>query len=244
MNSFMILMAFLGGLLSFLSPCVMPLAPAYLGMISGVSVSTLKNGMHVKRQIFWVTVSFILGFSLVFISLGLASSFIGQLFKGSKSLFSQIGGWLIIMLGIHQTGILPIKWLYREHRVDATPSIGIGGAFLTGLVFAFGWSPCVGPILGGILTMAGNQNTVGAGFILLIVYSLGFAIPFLLLALGFGQISKQLERIKPYLQYLQWASGGLLILMGILLVTNNLTAIGSWLMQKTGGWNPEGWLDQ
>jgi len=235
MSLVMVLMAFAGGLLSFLSPCILPLAPAYLGMISGVSIANLKEGAAGKRKILSTTIVFVLGFSLVFIALGLASSFIGQLFRGSKILFSQIGGSIVILLGLHQSGLLPINWLYRERRVNNTPSVGIGGAFLTGLAFAFGWTPCVGPILGGILAMAGNQNTVGAGFLLLVVYSLGLAIPFLLLALGFEQISGKLNRVKPYLKYLQWIAGGLLIVMGFLLLTNNLTLISSWLMRITGG---------
>ena len=180
MSLVVVLMALAGGLLSFLSPCILPLAPGYLGMISGVSMANLAEGVTNKRKILSATIAFVLGFSLVFIALGLASSFIGQLFRGSKTLFSQIGGVIVILLGLHQTGLLPIHWLYRERRVSTTPSVGVGGALLTGLAFAFGWTPCVGPILGGILAMAGNQNTVGAGLLLLIVYSIGLAIPFLL----------------------------------------------------------------
>ena len=237
-----VLMAFAGGTLSFLSPCILPLAPGYLGMISGVSITNLQTGEGtvVKRKMLLSTMAFVLGFSLVFIALGLASSFIGQLFRSSKTLFAQIGGIIVILLGLHQTGLLPIHWLYREGRVSTTPGVGVGGAFLTGLAFAFGWTPCVGPILGGILAMAGNQSTLGAGFLLLIVYSLGLAIPFLLLALGFEQVSRKLNRVKPYLKYLQWTAGGLLIGMGLLLITNNLTLISSWIMRITGGWNPEG----
>ncbi len=240
MSPFTVLLAFAGGLLSFLSPCVLPIAPGYLGMISGVSIAGLKEGKIVKKKIFAVTTAFVLGFSLVFISLGLASSFIGQLFRGHKILFSQIGGTIVILLGLHQTGLLPVNWLYREGRVSAAPSAGVAGAFVTGLAFAFGWTPCVGPILGGILAVAGNQNTVGAGFVLLIVYSLGLAIPFLLLAAGFERVSGKLNRVKPYLKYLQWIAGGLLIVMGLLLVTNNMTIISGWIMRITGGWNPEG----
>jgi cytochrome c-type biogenesis protein len=239
MSIITVMIAFAGGLLSFFSPCILPLAPGYLGMISGVSIASLKAGTVVKRKILSVTIAFVLGFSLVFIVLGLAGSLIGQLFRGSKTLFSRIGGIIVILLGLHQAGLMPINWLYRERRVSTAHGVGVIGAFLTGLTFAFGWTPCVGPILGGILTMAGNQKTVGAGFILLIVYSLGLAIPFLLLAMGFEQASGKLNRVKPYLKYLQWTAGGLLIIMGILLVTNNLTLISSWIMRITGGWNPE-----
>ncbi len=242
MNSVTILMAFAGGLLSFLSPCILPLAPGYLGMISGVSLNGLKEGTIVKQRVLLATMAFVLGFTIVFVSLGLARSYIGQLFRSSKALFSQIGGIIVIFLGLHQTGLLPISWLYRERRASVVAGTGAGGAFLTGLAFAFGWTPCVGPILGGILAMAGSQSTVRAGFLLLIIYSLGLAIPFILLALGFEQVSKRLNRLKPYMKYLEWAGGGLLIIMGFLLVTNNLSLISGWIMRITGGWNPEGLL--
>lgn len=244
MNTINVVIAFAGGLLSFLSPCILPLAPGYLGMISGVSMGKIKDTTGGRQKIMVAAAAFILGFSLVFIMLGLASSLIGQLLRGSKVLFTQIGGVIVIVLGLHQSGLLPITWLYRERRVNTTPSIGIGGAFVTGLVFAFGWTPCVGPILGGILAVAGNQDTMGAGVLLLIAYSVGLGLPFLLLALAFEKISAQLNRVKPHLKYLQWLSGGLLILMGILLVTNNLTALTQWFMRITGGWSPEMWFEK
>ena len=240
MSTVNVIIAFIGGLLSFLSPCVLPLAPAYLGMISGVSTAKINEETGGKRKIIFATLAFICGFSLVFITLGLASSFLGQLFISSRTLFAKIGGFVVILLGLHLTGLLPIGWLYRERRLNATPSIGIGGAFLTGLVFAFGWTPCVGPILGGILAIAGNQDTMGAGLLLLTMYSLGFGLPFLLLAIAFEQISNKLNRLKPYLKYQQWLAGGLLILMGLLLATNNLITITGWFMRITGGWSLEG----
>jgi cytochrome c-type biogenesis protein len=244
MSLITVLMAFAGGLLSFLSPCILPVAPGYLGMISGVSLANLKEGTIARRKILLVTLAFVLGFSMIFITLGLASSLIGQLLRGSRIIFSQIGGVIVIILGLHQTGLLPIHWLYRERRVNTAPSVGIGGAFLTGLAFALGWTPCVGPILGGILALAGNQGSMGKGFLLLVIYSAGLAIPFLLLALGFEKVSRHLNRVKPYLKYLQWAAGGLLIIMGILLLTNHLTLISGWVMRITGGWDPEGLLGQ
>ncbi|HOP74435.1 MAG TPA: cytochrome c biogenesis protein CcdA [Bacillota bacterium] len=244
MDSINIAMAFAGGVLSFLSPCILPLAPGYLGMISGVSVGKINDAADGRQKIILSTVSFILGFSLVFVMLGLASSLIGQLLRGSRMLFAQIGGVIVILLGLHQTGLLPIAWLYRERRVNATPGIGMGGAFLTGLAFAFGWTPCVGPILGGILAVAGNQDTMGAGLVLLMAYSVGLGLPFLVLAIAFEKISVQLNKLKPYMKYLQWLSGGLLILMGLLLVTNNLTVLTQWFMRITGGWSPEMWFEK
>jgi cytochrome c-type biogenesis protein len=239
-----ILMAFAGGLLSFFSPCILPMAPGYLGIISGATLANLREGSITKRKIFSVTIAFVVGFSIVFISLGLASSYLGQLLRGSRTILSRIGGVIVIILGMHQTGWLPISWLYRERRVNTAPGVGIGGALFAGLAFAVGWTPCVGPILAGILTVAGNQASIWSGFLLLIVYSLGLAVPFLLLALGFEKVSRSLNRVKPYLRYLQWMAGGLLIIMGILLFTNNLALISSWVARITGGWNPEGWLDK
>lgn len=244
MDSINIAMAFAGGLLSFLSPCILPLAPGYLGMISGVSIGKIDDTTGGRQKIILSTVSFILGFSLVFVMLGLASSLIGQLLRGSRLLFTQIGGVIVIVLGLHQSGLLPIAWLYRERRVNTTPTIGIGGAFVTGLVFAFGWTPCVGPILGGILTVAGNQDTMGVGLLLLIAYSLGLGLPFLILAIAFEKISVQLNKLKPYMKYMQGLSGGLLILMGLLLATNNLTVLTQWFMRITGGWSPEMWFEK
>ncbi len=239
MNAISIIIAFVGGLLSFLSPCVLPLALGYLGIVSGVSTAKNTDETAGKPKIILATLAFIFGFSLVFIILGLASTFLGQLLASSRMLFTKISGTVVILLGLHETGLLPIAWLYRERRVKIKPGIGIAGAFLTGLVFAFGWTPCVGPILGGILTVAGNQSTMGAGVLLLTMYSLGFGLPFLLLAIAFEQISGKLNRLKPYLKYQQWFAGALLILMGLLLLTDNLTTITSWLMRITGGWSFE-----
>lgn len=244
MSSITLWMAFGAGLLSFLSPCILPVAPGYLGIISGVSLADLKEGSVSRRRVLGATLAFVLGFSLIFTVLGLTSSLLGQALLAARVILARIGGAIVVLLGLHQTGLLPLAWLYRERRVQLKPAgaLGAGGAFLTGLAFAIGWTPCVGPILGGILTVAGNQDGWAAGLVLLIFYSLGLAVPFLLLALGFARVSRGLNRLKPYLRYLQWASGGLLILMGLLLFTNHFTAISSWLMRLTGGWNPEEWF--
>lgn len=239
MTSVSLGMAFLGGLLSFLSPCILPVAPGYLGILTGVSIGELKAGAASKRQVVFATVAFIAGFTIVFTVLGLTSSYIGQMAREYRTILSKIGGVVVILLGQHLTGLLSFQWLYRERRVRPKPRIGIGGALVTGLAFAIGWTPCVGPILGGILAVAADQANMAAGFLLLLAYSCGLAIPFILLALGFERVSGGLNRIKPYLKYLEWAAGGLLIVMGILLLTNNLTLISGWIMRMTGGWSPE-----
>lgn len=247
MSSIDLWMAFGGGLLSFLSPCILPVAPGYLGIISGASLAALREGGVSRRRVLGATIAFVAGFTLIFTLLGLTSSLLGQVLRESRMVLSRIGGVVVILLGLHQTGLVPLTWLYRERRIQRAAhegAIGAGGAFLTGLAFAIGWTPCVGPILGGILTMAGSQAGWTTGLGLLIVYSLGLALPFLLLALGFEKVSRGLNRIKPYLGYFQWVAGGLLILMGVLLLTNHLTLISVWLMRTTGGWNPEDLLRQ
>ncbi len=232
-------MAFAGGLLSFLSPCILPIAPGYLGVISGSTLANLETGSISKRKILFATTAFILGFTIVFIIFGLASSYLGQFLLGNRGIISRIAGLLVIILGLHQAGWLPISWLYQEKRVTIKRQIGVTGAFITGIAFSLGWTPCIGPILGSILTIAGSQGDLWQGFLLLIIYSAGLAVPFLLLAIAFEKVSHGLNRIKPYLKYLEWASGLLLIFMGLLLLTGSLSALSSWFIRLTGGWNPE-----
>jgi cytochrome c-type biogenesis protein len=231
--------AFTAGLLSFLSPCILPIAPGYLGIISGTSLAGLQSDSVTKRKVLWATVAFILGFSVVFISLGLASSYLGQFLLKYRRLIAQIGGVVVIILGLHQAGWLPISWLYHEKKMQVKHQIGFSGAFLTGLAFSLGWTPCISPILGSILTLAGTQGQIGKGMVLLSFYSLGLGIPFLLLALGFEKVSRSMARLKPYIKYFEWASGILLILMGLLLITGSLTLLSSWFSRITGGWSPE-----
>lgn len=234
--------AFTAGLLSFLSPCILPIAPGYLGIISGTSLANLTSDSASKRKILWATIAFIAGFSVVFISLGLASSFIGQFLLKYRRLISQIAGFAVIILGLHQAGWLPISWLYKEKKVQIKHQIGITGAFLTGLAFSLGWTPCISPILGTILTLAGSQGQIGKGILLLAMYSLGLGVPFLLLAIGFERVSKGFARLKAYIKYFEWASGILLILMGILLITGSLSGLSAWFSSFGGGWTPESLL--
>lgn len=240
--------AFGAGLLSFLSPCILPLAPGYLAIISGVSFTDLTAGRGSRRRLLRTTTAFIVGFMLVFMVLGISSSFLGGLFRAARRYLMIGGGIVVTLLGLHQTGWLPIPWLYRERRIGSsgrvrtTPSTGIMAPFLSGLAFAFGWTPCVGPILGSILALAGVTGDPGRGVILLAGYSMGLAVPFFLLALVFDRAVKGLNRIKPYLGYLEWGSGILLIMMGLLLLSGGFAGINSWLLRFTGGWNPEEWI--
>lgn len=221
-------MAFLAGVLSFFSPCILPIAPGYLGIISGTSLANLQSGSFSKAKILMTTGAFVLGFTTVFVLMGLAGSYLGQLFRFNRVAISRVGGILVIILGLHLAGWLPITWLYRTRKMEMGRSVGLPGAFLTGLVFSFGWTPCVGPVLASILTLAGSQGDVGKGLLLLVVYSLGLAIPFLGLAVAFEHVSRGLVRIKPYLGYLEKASGLLLILMGLLLLTGNFGMLSGW----------------
>lgn len=244
MESTTVWVAFSAGLLSFLSPCILPVAPGYLGIISGTSLGTLQEGVYARQKILATTAMFVLGFSVIFVTMGAGSSFLGQLLRGHRMLVSRAGGVVVILLGLHQTGLVVIPWLYRERRAELGRPVGLTGAFLAGLAFSLGWTPCVGPILGSILTLAGSQGNLGQGVGLLIAYSLGLAIPFFLLALAFQPVARYLNRMKSYLRYLQWISGGLLILVGLLLVTGSFSAINSMILRWTGGWSPEQLLGQ
>jgi cytochrome c-type biogenesis protein len=237
-----LLIIFLAGLLSFLSPCILALAPAYLSIITGISLTDLQAGVFKRRTVVLATVAFIIGFTLIFIAFGASSSLIGSLLRSERRRLTQIGGILVIIFGLHQTGLLPIKWFYQERKLKFQPQVGIVGAFLAGIGFSLGWTPCVGPILGSILAIAGTQGEVTKGMFLLLIYSLGMAIPFLILALGFEHVARGLQRIRPLLKYLEWIAGGLLIIMGILLVTGSFTVLNTYIMRITGGWSPENLL--
>lgn len=223
--------AFLAGLISFLSPCVLPLVPGYVSLISGVGVEELKSQeSHVFRKVMMNSLAFILGFSIVFISLGAISTEVGQLLARYKSLIAQIAGVVIILFGLHLTGIFKIKALYTDARLHSVKGSSTAwGAFVIGFAFAFGWTPCVGPILAVILGFAAAQDSVMKGIVLLAVYSLGLAVPFLLTSLGIGRFLKFYSRFRAHMHALEVASGGLLIFLGILLVMGRFTIISNYL---------------
>ncbi|MGI6542316.1 MAG: cytochrome c biogenesis CcdA family protein [Limnochordia bacterium] len=235
----MLLWAFLAGILSFLSPCVVSIAPGYLCFITGMSFSELKDSTASRSVIIRGTLAFIFGFTLVFVLLGVMTSFLGGFFLIHRRLIAQIGGVLLILFGLHQGGWIRLPLLYQERRFAYRPGVGITGAFVTGLIFSFGWTPCVGPVLGSILALAGSEGKPIHGLTLLLVYSLGMAIPFALLALGFNRMLAYLNRAKPYLKYVERLTGAVLVLMGIALLTEKLSMISTWFMQITGGWSPE-----
>jgi cytochrome c-type biogenesis protein len=223
--------AFVAGLISFLSPCVLPLVPGYVSLISGAGVEELKSHeAQLLRKVMLNSAAFIAGFSVVFIALGAISTEVGQLLARYKSVLAQVAGVVIVIFGLHLTGIFQIKALLADTRLHglkggSTP----WGAFVIGFAFAFGWTPCVGPILGVVLGFAAAQDTVIKGIFLLAVYSLGLAVPFLLTSLGVERFLKFYNRFKFHMHALEVASGVLLIALGVLLVLGRFTLISSWL---------------
>src|SRR5580698_9741399 len=223
--------AFLAGLVSFLSPCVLPLVPGYVSLISGAGVEELKSeDGRLFRKVMLNSLGFILGFSIVFISLGALSTEFGQLLARYKSILARVAGVIIILFGLHLTGILRIKALYADKRLHnvkggSTP----WGAFVIGFAFAFGWTPCVGPILAVILGFAAAQDSVTKGILLLSIYSLGLAVPFLLTSFAIERFLKFYGRFKTFMHGLEVFSGALLIALGVLLVLGRFTIISNYL---------------
>jgi len=223
--------AFFAGLISFLSPCVLPLVPGYVSLISGAGVEELKLAQgQLMRRVMVNSIGFILGFSVVFITLGAISTEIGQVAARYKHPLSIVAGVVIIVFGLHLTGIFKIKALYTDARLHSVKgSSTILGAFVIGFAFAFGWTPCLGPILSAILVVASQEENVVRGIVLLTVYSLGLAVPFLLTSLLMERFLKFYSRFRSHMHALEIASGGLLIALGVLLVIGRFTLISSWL---------------
>jgi cytochrome c-type biogenesis protein len=223
--------AFLAGLISFLSPCVLPLVPGYVSLISGAGVEELKRpDGKLIRSVMLNSILFILGFSAVFLALGAVASTVGQLVREHIALLSKIAGSVIVVLGLHQTGLLPIRLLYADKRFHGTLRGATGArAFLAGSAFGFGWTPCVGPILAVILTLAASESTVTRGMLLLAVYAAGLAIPFLLTALSIEGFLAFYARFRRHLHKLEVVSGVVMIAVGILIFTGHFTVLNNWM---------------
>jgi cytochrome c-type biogenesis protein len=224
------LAVFVAGLISFLSPCVLPLVPGYVSLISGVGVEQLKmREGELFRKIMLNSAAFIVGFSIVFITLGAISTEVGQVLAQYKSLLARVAGVVIILFGLHLTGIFQIKALLADTRLhNLKGSSSAWGAFVIGFAFAFGWTPCVGPILAVVLGFAATQDTVWKGIFLLAIYSAGLAVPFLLTSLGIERFLKFYNRFKFHMHVVEVASGGLLIALGVLLVMGRFTLISGY----------------
>ena len=215
--------AFVAGLVSFLSPCVLPLVPIYLAQLVGQSVYQSAEKKQVRLVTFVHAALFVLGFTLAFVALGATASTLGGFLRNQQFLLRQIGGVLLILVGLHLIGLLKIPLLYWQKRFEFRPSRpSYGASVLTGVVFAIGWSPCVGPILGIILSLAGQAATLKQGVLLLLVYSLGLGVPFLLLGLGLNQVSRILKWLKPHLGKIEIGTGVLMIAAGVVIFFNML----------------------
>jgi len=217
--------AFTAGVLSFLSPCILPLIPGYLSFISGVSMESLQEksaDSGVARTVFKSTLFFVAGFSLVFIALGASSTLVGGFLTARTVFFSRLAGIIVIIFGLHMVGLFRLRFLYRQQALRLPRLSGPLGAFLLGIGFAFGWTPCVGPILAGILLLASQEETIWKGVVLLAAYSAGLALPFLATAAGVQYFFRVVGPIKRYFRVIEIAAGCLLIIVGLAIFTGSM----------------------
>ena len=224
--------AFAAGFLSFLSPCVLPLVPPYLCFITGASLMDLSAGSMTRRALL-AALLFVLGFSTIFIAMGASASYIGQAMRQHLELLGQIAGVFIILMGLHFMGVFKFAFLNREVRYqhEAKPA-GLLGAYLVGMAFAFGWTPCIGPILGTILAVSASKESVAQGAFLLACYSLGLGIPFMLAALGVNSFLGFLKRFRHHLGTVEKVMGGLLVVTGLLFLTGGIQTMSYWLQEN------------
>jgi cytochrome c-type biogenesis protein len=232
--------AFVAGLLSVLSPCVMPLMPAYLSMVSGISVEEMRGAdgadpKRTRRRVMRSALAFVLGFSAVFVLLGVSATWLGARLRtwhlevfGWEFGIAQLAGLVIVVMGLHLAGVLQIPVLYREKRLDLPAPTGLLGATVVGAAFAFGWTPCVGPILGAILTLAGGRETVGQGAVMLSAYAAGLGVPFLAAAWSLDTFLLTFRRIRRHFRKLEIGAGALLVAVGLMVFTNQLTRLNTY----------------
>lgn len=228
--------ALLAGLLSFASPCVLPLIPGYLSFISGISIEDLSNSDRSKSQFAGLVINtlfFVLGFSLVFIALGAGASSIGKWLQQNLDIFNKVAGVLVFLFGLHVAGVFNLKALNYEKRFNmaSTKKKGVLGSLVIGTAFAFGWTPCIGPILGSILTLAAQNDSVTQGMLLLAIYSAGLGIPFILTALMFNYLIGAFGFIKRHFRAIEIMSGGLLMVVGVMMFFNLLSLISLYLLE-------------
>ena len=219
-QNYSLFLSFIAGVLSFFSPCILPLIPAYLSYITGMSIENIKEGKKPVKN-FFLTLSFVAGFTFIFTVLGASATWLGRYLLAKQNFLRIGGGIIIIIFGIHLTGILKITPLYREKRVRPVRIVsGYFGAFIIGMVFSAGWTPCVGPILSSILIVASSQETVSRGILLLVFYSSGIGIPFIITTLIINRMLGVFSVIKRHSRTVEIITGLLLIVMGVLLMLN------------------------
>jgi cytochrome c-type biogenesis protein len=231
--------AFLAGLISFVSPCVLPLVPPYLCYLAGVSLDQLTGDAPTdvkRRTVFFSSLTFVLGFSTVFVALGAGASAIGQFVRSYMDVLSIVGGVVIIVMGLHFLGVFRIGLLHRQARIEVrSHTVGPVGSYVMGLAFGFGWTPCIGPVLSVILGIAGTRDTVGSGALLLAVYSLGLGIPFIAAGLFAGPFMRWMKRFRGHIGKVEKAMGALLVVTGVLFVTGQITTIAYWMLSLFPG---------
>ncbi len=221
--------AFGAGIMSFLSPCVLPLVPSYLSMMSGVGTSQLKVATRVdQRRLLRSTLLFVAGFTLVFAGLEATASGLGHTLQSHQKVLNDVAGGIIILGGLVFAGVLRPAWLLRERRLHVAPSrLGEWAAPVMGMAFAFGWTPCIGPVLAAVLSLASDTHTLGRGEAMLVAYSLGLGVPFVAVGVGFGRLTGVLTFARTHMRAINLVSGALLAGLGVLLVTDNLHLVSS-----------------
>jgi len=228
-----ILIALSAGFISFLSPCILPLIPSYMAFITGISLEELsheKNLKRVRKIVIINSLLFILGFSIIFIALGASATFMGKFLSRNIRWFEIVGGCVLILLGLHFIGIFRLKFLNREKKIHLKDKpLGLIGTVLVGMAFGAGWTPCVGPILGAILTMAATTQNIFKGMVLLAFYSVGLGLPFLISGLIIHKFFEYFKAVRKYFKVITAVGGILLIILGVLLITGYFSSISSYL---------------
>ena len=229
--------ALIGGLISFLSPCVLPLVPPYLSFLAGVTLDELqaRDDWGVRRRALLTALLFVAGFTTVFVLLGATASALGHLVRQYVGVLSTVAGLAIVVMGLHFMGLFRIGFLYREARISVDKSMDVWGAYVMGLAFAFGWTPCIGPILAAILAVAGSETSVARGAALLAVYSAGLGIPFVLAALAMNPFVALLKRVRSRFVHIERAMGALLVLTGIGFLSGWVQTASYWLLEAFPG---------
>lgn len=227
------IVALLAGVVSFLSPCVLPIVPPYLAYMSGVSLNEMSGAGAARRRATVAALFFVMGLSTVFLILGFTASAFGAFFLQNQILFARLSGIVIIVFGLHFLGVFRIPFLDREARMDAGDKGGSSfGAYVLGLAFAFGWTPCIGPQLGAILSLAASEASVARGTLLLGVYAAGLGIPFLLAAMFITRAMGVMNRLKRHMKTIERVMGGLLLVVGLAILTGAFTTFSWWLLER------------